>query len=236
VGHLRLAQPLAQAMHEARLPDPRVARDEDRLPEALLRLLETVEQEPKLLLTPHEGREPGRPVETARDPARLDHPVDPDRLGDALERRGAPVLRDEEPRHEPQRRVADHHRVGLGEGLEARGYVQRVAERQRLPLLPAPHLADYHRPGVDPDPDLEPQAVLGLEPGGQDLELAQDLAARPHRALRVILVGLRVAEVDEQTIAQVLGHLALVARDRLRGARVIGLHDPAVGLRVEPLA
>ncbi len=77
--------------------------------------------------------------------------------------------------------------------------------------------------------------MLGLEPGVEQLELAQDLAPRAHRPLRVILVSLRVAEVDQQAIAQVLGDVALVALDRLRGARVIGLHHAVVGLRGEPL-
>jgi hypothetical protein len=146
-----------------------------------------------------------------------------------------PVLGDEEPRHQSQRGIADHQCVGLGGALQARGHVERVAERQHLGLLPAPHLAHHHRAGVDPHSGLQPHAVLGLEPGVEDLELAQDLAARPHRPLGVVLVGLRVAEVDQQPIAQVLGHLALAARDRLRGARVVGLHDPAVGLGGDPL-
>jgi hypothetical protein len=88
---------------------------------------------------------------------------------------------------------------------------------------------------VDAHAGLKLNPVLRLQPGIERGELAQDLPAGPHRPLRVVLVGLRVAEVHQQPVPQVLGHVSLVALDRLRSARVVGLHDAAVDLRLELL-
>jgi hypothetical protein len=161
--------------------------------------------------------------------------MDPDRRRDAFQLGRAPVLRDEQPRQQPQRRIADYHRVGLGEGLEPRGHVEGVAQRQRLLPLPTPHLAHHHGAGVDAHAGLKTHSVLRLQPGIERGELVQHLAARPHRPLRVVLVGLRVAEVDEQPVAQVLGDTAVVAPDRVCAARLVDLHHAAVSLGVEPL-
>jgi hypothetical protein len=55
----------------------------------------------------------------------------------------------------------------------------------------------------------------------------------PHRALRVVFVRLRVAEIDEQAIAEVLGDIPLEAGDHFGAGVLIGPHDLAPLLRVE---
>ena len=55
-----------------------------------------------------------------------------------------------------------------------------------------------------------------------------------HRPLGVVLVRLRVAEIDQHAVAHVLGDEAAEAGDRLGDAAVIGADDLAQVLGVEP--
>jgi hypothetical protein len=110
-----------------------------------------------------------------------------------------------------------------------------VAQGQRLLLVAAAQLADHHRAGVDAHPRRDAHPVLRLESRVERLQPAQQLAPGAHRPLGVVLVGLRVAEVDQQPVAQVLHDLAAVAGGGGDGLGLVGLHRPAVGLGVELL-
>ena len=61
----------------------------------------------------------------------------------------------------------------------------------------------------------------------------QQLQASPHGALGIVLMRLRIAEVDEQAIAQVLGDMALVALDDSRCGLLVGAHHRAEVFGVE---
>ena len=68
------------------------------------------------------------------------------------------------------------------------------------------------------------------------IELAQGLhhpQPGPHCPLRVILMRLRIAEVDEQAIAEILGDMALKAGDHLGAGVLIGPHHFAPVFGVE---
>lgn len=148
---------------------------------------------------------------------------------------GVPVLRHEQPRHQPKRCIADHHRAGLRNALEARRDVRRIPERERLLLLPAPHLSHDDRTGVDAHVPSDRHPVLRKRPRTQLLEIAQHVAPRTDRSLRIFLMGLRIAEIDQQAVAQVLRDVARVAFDDLGGQPLIGTHDLAIDLGVEAL-
>ena len=77
-------------------------------------------------------------------------------------------------------------------------------------------------------------AVLGLEPRIEGREALQHLAPGPNRPLCIVLVGLGVAEVGEQAVAQILDDVPIVALDRLRAPSLEGLHDLAVHLGIDP--
>ena len=62
--------------------------------------------------------------------------------GDAFECLGTQVLTLKQAFHQPMRRRTDHHRVRLGQSLDPRGNVRRLAQRQDLALLAAADLAD----------------------------------------------------------------------------------------------
>jgi hypothetical protein len=54
-----------------------------------------------------------------------------------------------------------------------------------------------------------------------------------HRPLRVVFVRQRVAEIDEQAIAEILSDMALIAGHHLGAGRLIGAHHLAPLLGVQ---
>jgi hypothetical protein len=228
-------EPLAKLLHEARFSDPRLAVHEHHLAMSLAHLLPAIEQEPELLLAPDERREllGERGVEAAADPAPPDRTVDRDRLLDPLEPLAPEALGEEDPRDQSKRRSAHHHRVRLGRRLQPCCHVRGVAEGKRLPPLATAHLAHHDRPGVDADPHRELDRVLRpqrLVPLGERLHDAQ---TRTHGPLGIVFVCVRVAEVDQQAVAQVLGDVALVALDDRGGGLLVAAHHLAPVLGVE---
>jgi len=52
-------------------------------------------------------------------------------------------------------------------------------------------------------------------------------------SLGIVFVGLRIAKVHQQAIAQILGHMPIKALEHLDTGRLIGQHDVAEVFRVE---
>ena len=75
-------------------------------------------------------------------------------------------------------------------------------------------ITDDHRSGGDADPHRE------LDPGGprdRGIQLGHrldDVETGPHRPLGFVLMGARVAEIDQDAIAHILRDKAVVAPDR----------------------
>jgi hypothetical protein len=57
--------------------------------------------------------------------------------------------------------------------------------------------------------------------------------SRPYRALGIILVGLRIAEINEHPVAHILGNKPVEPGDRLRDASVVGPDQRTQVLGVE---
>jgi len=55
----------------------------------------------------------------------------------------------------------------------------------------------------------------------------------PHRPLGIILMGIGVAEIDEQAIAEILSNMALIALDDLGTRILVGPHHLASAFRVK---
>jgi hypothetical protein len=66
---------------------------------------------------------------------------------------------------------------------------------------------------VDADAHREPEPVPRLKRVVALAHRFHDPECRPHGTLGIVLVGAWPAEVDQQSVAQVLGHVALVALD-----------------------
>ena len=84
----------------------------------------------------------------------------------------------------------DEHRPRFRPGLEPGGRVHGVAEGRILDATPGAESPHDHRAAVDPDTNVEardPEGPLDLPRVGRDLR--GRLERRPHRPLRVVLVG-----------------------------------------------
>ena len=131
---------------------------------------------------------------------------------------------------------SDHQGIGLGQTLQACGDVGRLADDGHLrPGIGAPHLAGHHQTGVHADTHRHGNGFFGLQPGVEARDRLQYAQSGARRALGVILVGSRVAEVNHQSVAEGLRDVAFEFSD-FRGAGVlVGPHHVAQLLRVQPL-
>ena len=154
-------------------------------------------------------------LEPARDDARTQHLPSRHRRGDALDLDGAEIAVLEEIADQPARARGDDDRVRLGQGLQPGGEVRRFADdRLLLRRAFADQIADDHQPGGDPD------ARLQLD--GFDIEATDsvdDAQPRPDRPLGIVLMRSRVAEIDQNAVAHVLGDKAVELRRRSRRRR-----------------
>jgi hypothetical protein len=132
------------------------------------------------------------------------------------------------------RAVADHDGVGLGQRLQPRRQVGRVAKREPLVSCPPTNVADHHHPGVDADAQRQPcrrivrQTLLRFAHPGDDSETGA------YRPLSVVLVGDWVAEVNQEPITQVLGDVAPEALDDPCRGLLVSADDGTQFLRIEP--
>ena len=111
---------------------------------------------------------------------------------------------------------------GSASALQPRRKVRRLADDAPLLRLPRPdEVADHHQSGGDADPRLQRNQHLesrhrrdGLKPGAYGL-------------FGIVLVGLRIAEIDEHAVAQIFGDETAVAAHRLGDACLIGRNQLA---------
>ena len=226
--HVR-AEVLAQLAEQARLADPGLADQEQRLAPSGEQVVGGPAQVRGLGLPADQRRL--RVVAAGRLPAQ----DAPGRHGSRapLERELAHRLQ-HEAGHEPlRRRLAGHDRPGSGRRLEPRRDVRHVAERHRLGRGRPDH-SDGREAAVDPDADVELVDLPGLAdvPAVRSHHLEQR-EPRFGRAVGVVLVGGRDAEVGAHTVAHVGLHRpaellddAAHARDALAHERLdlVGAH------------
>ena len=216
-------------LSDARFADAGLARDQHDAAVAALRLLPAAQEQVDLLVAADERRG-GRAqrLEPALGGARAQHLPRRHILGEALERDGAEIAILEQAADQPPCARCNHHGARLGQRLEASGKVGRLADdRLLLGRARADEVADHDEPGRDPDAHLQGDAG-----GGVELRHRLD-QGKPgaDRALGIMLVGLRIAEIGEHAVAHVLGDEAAVALDQLRAAAVIGADDRPAGPR-----
>ena len=136
----------------------------------------------------------------------------------------------EQAAEQAARALTDHHGAWLGQGLQPCRDVGRLAHRRlRDRRITLARFADHHHTGVD--------AHTGLDGRGQFqfCNRLADFQRGVNRPGRVVVVGLRPAEIDHQAIAQVLRNMAVVARHHIAAGALVGLHQVAQVLRVELL-
>ena len=108
------------------------------------------------------------------------------RPGDALEVLCPEVLKLEEITEQPSRALGNDHHVRLGNPLQARREVRRLADDAALLRFPrTDQVADDDQAGRDADTCLQGNARL------QRGDCRDHFQPRPHRPLGVVLVRLR---------------------------------------------
>jgi hypothetical protein len=198
-------------------------------------LLPAAAQQPDFLIASDQERHPGRHklLVAAGHRQQATHPADRHRLGDPGERVGPQILQSKGTPHQPRRHGADHHRVGRRESLEPRREVGRFSQGEVfMPATPS-HLPDDDGAGVDADPHGEINAVLCRQPGIQGGDGLDHAQTRVHRAPGVVFMRRRVANIDQQPIAEVLGDMALVGLDDRGRGLLVGAHHGAPVFGVE---
>ena len=141
----------------------------------------------------------------------------PHRPGDAFDFLGTKVLQLEQIAEKPSRAVGNDDGVRLGQGMQARRKVRRLADDATLLCLPrSDQVADDHQPGRDADTALQGNVML------ERTDSTNQLQPRPHRLRGVVLMGLRIAEIDQHAIAHVFGDEAAEATHGLCNALLIG--------------
>ena len=85
-------------------------------------------------------------IQPGRAPALVQHLIDGHRLRDAPNGVEAELATVEVARDQPVRRRTDHHRVGGGQGLQARGDVRRNADGRRVAPHPRRDIGGRPRP------------------------------------------------------------------------------------------
>jgi hypothetical protein len=147
---------LAQLAHQARLANPRLAREQHHLALALARLAPAAKQQGNLLLAPDQrgqARSLTR-LEAVLDPSLARDPPDRERLGKALQALRPDLVELEQPADQSARRVADHDSVRRGQHLHPRGKVRHVADHDRFAGDAfADQVTHHRRAGSDTHPD-----------------------------------------------------------------------------------
>ena len=130
----------------------------------------------------------------------------------------------------PSRALGDHERARCGQRLQACGQVRGFADYP--PLLRGTRtnqVADNDKPAGDAEPHIQ------RFPCRQTADSVDDGEPGADRPLGVVLVSFGIAEVDQYSIAHVLGDKPGEARDRIGDAAVIGADNLSQILGIEAL-
>jgi hypothetical protein len=216
----------AHRVDQRRFADPRLAADKDDLAVALfLGLLPGAAQQADLLVAADQRQIGRHGFEFRVFVVRLqtgDAP-DLDRFGDAFERVRAETLAGEDVADETLRGGADQNGVGAGEGLQAGGEVGGVADDRLLARGAfADRLADHDQPARDADAHGEAGSAAAGDSGVERRQRVEDRESGAHRALGILFLRVRVAEINQHAIAHELGDVAVEAPNRLADRLLIG--------------
>ena len=82
-------------------------------------------------------------------------------------------------------------------------------------------------------PDGQAHALVLRQAGIERSHGLENAQAGAHGPLGVVFMRLRIAKVDQQAIAEILGDMAVKALDHLGTGRLVGAHDLAQVFWVE---
>ena len=203
-GHAAVAEPIAQRFGDTRLADSGLAHEHGGASALARRRLPAVVQPREVGLPADDGCQLGcvRGLEMAGDRPRRDHLPDPDRRAEALDRLRPEVLAEEAPAEERMRAGSDDHAARRRRGVQPACEVRRLAEDGfLLGGAVADEVARDDESGRYPHAGRQRPGRRRRRPQpGDRLDHAQ---AGTDGALGIILVGVRVAEENEDPVAHV---------------------------------
>ena len=224
-GVRRVGEPGMKFFDQARFAQARLADDHHQLAVALPRPLPAPHQHRDFFVAADQRREIAlrRPASAA---ARPHEPEQRHRLGHALERVRAALLRDKQACDLALHPRRDQDRARLGQRLHPRRNVGDVA-------INLARRIDHRRAGFEADAGderwLAGAGILAV----QFSQRALDRERRPRRALGVVLMRHRIAEQRHQPVAELLGDMAAHLRHRRRSGIEIGADKVAPFLGIE---
>src|SRR5262249_7311994 len=137
--------------------------------------------------------------------------------GQALKVPGPEVLQFKEIADKSSRAVADDDDIRVGNPLQSRREIRRLANDAALLRLPATdEIADDDLPGRNSDSGLQGSARLELGHRFDQFE------PRPYGPLGVVLMGSRIAKIHEGTVPHISRHEPIEAVHGLGNAFLIG--------------
>ena len=226
---------LFQHLHQAGFANARLAAEQHHLPHPCCGLVPAPLQESHFFVPTYQWCQASRrdDVEPGLRSTLLQDLIDLERLGQAFER-----LRPERLTHkiavdQVGGRRADHDRIRGRQALESCRNVRRLPQGELLLPPATADLTDDHQPGVDAEPHGQAHPVLSLQARiqrPQGLDHPEPAADGP---LDLVFMGLGIAEVHQQAIAEVLGNVAVKALDDLGTGGLIGPYHGAEVFRIE---
>src|SRR5215813_10713371 len=81
--------------------------------------------------------------------------------------------------------------------------------------------------------DSELDTLLLLQTGMEVSHRIQDTQTRSYCSMRIIFMGMGIAEIDEQTVTQELGNVPVIAANHLRTGGLVGTYHVPVLFGVE---
>jgi hypothetical protein len=163
-------------------------------------------------------------LKAALDEARPQYLPSGHRGSDALQLHSTEVVIFEQVADEPASARGDDDGVGLGQGLQTRGEIGRIAGNIVLDDL----AADNNQPGGDPDPRVK---LFGLIQLRHPIDQHQPAS---RGALGIVLVRPRISKINQNSVSHIAGDKSVKALDNLCDAAMVRADDPAQILGIEP--
>jgi hypothetical protein len=216
-------KPLHHGLGEARLANARLARHEYDLALPRFRLVPAPHEQRHLLVAADERRCcRAQRLEPALHHARAHHLVRVHAIGEALCLDAAEIAVLKQTAHQTAGGCIDDDGARRRRGLQTSSEIRRLANNSLLlSCARSNEIADYNQPGANANADLERFNAAQFANRFDKCQSASD------RALGVVLMRLRITEIDQHAVAHVFRHEAVEAGDRLGDTFVISAdHSP----------
>ncbi len=209
------ADPFAQRGKYAGLADAGLARQQRDLSIALARVPPALHEQRRLVLAPDKGGHRLRPrrLETAHVLSLAHDRPNANGSVETLEHLWSQEFEFERSAQEPLCRLRDHDAAGIGQNLQPRREVRRVADDAALARFALAHqFADDDATGRDAGPNLQRRGAIMPERGDR----VDQSQARARSALGIVLVSPGIAEIDQCAVTHELGDMAVETSGRGR--------------------